>query len=188
MLDEENESPLGGGNKQVEMDESAFGGTTRRFKQPKKDKTTVFGMVERKGRVRAIVAEDRKADTLVPMVRKHVLPETSVFTDDFPSYDGLGVRGYSHRRINHSAGVYVLGTTHTQTIEGFWALVKNGIRGVYHQVGKHYLQTYLNEYSFRYNRRFDTQPMFLSFLQQVEKRDAVVRQTVPATESIPDPY
>jgi transposase-like protein len=181
MLDED-QSPLGGGGKQVEMDESGFGGTTRRLRQSKKEKTTVFGMVERKGRVRAIVAQDRKADTLVPMVREHVLPETAVFTDDFPSYDGLGVRGYNHRRINHSAGVYVLGTTHTQTIEGFWSLVKNGIRGVYHSVGKHYLQTYLNEYSFRYNRRFDEQPMFLSFLQQVEKRDAVVRKTPVAVE------
>lgn len=182
MLDEENQSPLGGGGKQVEMDESGFGGTTRRLRQPKKQKTTVFGMVERQGRVRAIVAQDRKAGTLVPMVRQHVLPETMVFTDDFPSYDGLEVRGYSHRRINHSAGVYVLGTTHTQTIEGFWALVKNGLRGVYHSVGSQYLQSYLNEYSFRYNRRFDTQPMFLSFLQQIEKRDAVVRSAVQIAE------
>ncbi len=176
MLEEEGQSPLGGSGKQVEMDESGFGGTTRRLRQPKKEKTTVFGMVERQGRVRAIVAPDRKADTLVPMVREHVLPKSMVFTDDFPSYDGLGVRGYSHHRINHSAGVYVLGTTHTQTIEGFWSLVKNGIRGVYHSVGKHYLQTYLNEYGFRYNRRFDEQPMFLSFLHQVEKRDSVVRR------------
>jgi transposase len=182
MLDEENQSPLGGGGKQVEMDESGFGGTVRRLRQPRKEKTTVFGMVERKGRVRAIVAPDRKADTLVPMVREHVLPKTAVFTDDFPSYDGLGVRGYNHRRINHSAGVYVLGTTHTQTIEGFWSLVKNGIRGVYHSVGKHYLQTYLNEYSFRYNRRFDEQPMFWSFLHQVEKRDAAIRQTPVTAE------
>jgi transposase len=54
-------------------------------------------------------------------------------------------------------------------VEGFWSLVKRGISGVYHAVGRHYLQTYLNEYSFRYNRRFDTQPMFASFLQQVHK-------------------
>ncbi len=54
--------------------------------------------------------------------------------------------------------------------------------GVYHSVGKGYLQTYLNEYSFRYNRRFDVQPMFLSFVQQVEKRDAVVRQSLVTVE------
>ena len=75
-----------------------------------------------------------------------------------------------------------MGDVHTNTIEGFWSLVKTGIRGVYHSVGRHYLQTYLNEYSFRYNRRFDEQPMFWSFLQQVEKRDAVVRQSPVAAE------
>ncbi|MBZ5547635.1 MAG: transposase, partial [Acidobacteriia bacterium] len=83
---------------------------------------------------------------------------------------------YVHRRINHSEKIYVMGDVHTNTIDGFWALVKTGIRGVYHSVGRHYLQTYLNEYSFRYNRRFDVQPMFLSFLRQVEKRDAVIRR------------
>jgi hypothetical protein len=55
-------------------------------------------------------------------------------------------------------------------------LVKTGLRGVYHHVGKHYLQTYLDEYSFRYNHRFDTQPMFTTFMHQIEKRDAVIRQ------------
>jgi hypothetical protein len=72
--------------------------------------------------------------------------------------------------------VYVVGDTHTNTIEGFWSLVKNGLRGVYHSVGRHYLQTYLDEYSFRYNHRFDTQPMFQTFMHQIEKRDAVVRR------------
>ena len=92
--------------------------------------------------------------------------------------DGLDRTKYNfyHRRIRHSEKVYVAGNVHTQTIEGFWSLVKNGIKGVYHNVGRHYLQTYLNEYSFRYNRRFDTQPMFLSMLQQVEKRDVVLRR------------
>ena len=61
----------------------------------------------------------------------------------------------------------MVGTTHTQTIEGFWSLVKRGIGGVYHSVSKKYLQTYLNEYSFRYNRRNDSQPMFNAFLNQV---------------------
>jgi len=92
--------------------------------------------------------------------------------------------GYDHRRINHSAKVYVMGDVHTNTIEGFWSLVKNGLRGVYHAVGSSYLQTYLDEYSFRYNRRFDEQPMFLSFLKQVEKRDVVIRRA----QVMPEPF
>lgn len=148
------------------------------------EKTPIVGMVQRKGQVRAFVAADVKASTLQGLIKEHVLPRSTVFTDDFRSYTGLDARGYTHQRINHSEKVYVVGEIHTNTIEGFWSLIKRGIGGVYHNVGRHYLQTYLNEYSFRYNRRFDVQPMFLSFLQQVEKRDTVVRQTV----SIPEPF
>ncbi len=181
----EGDTPLGGPGKKVEMDETGIGPTTKRKYQIAKPKITVFGMVERQGRVRAIVVDDRKQDTLVPMVRRHVLPRTTVFTDDFPSYDALDVRGYRHHRINHSAGVYVVGTTHTQTIEGFWALIKNGLRGVYHSVGSQYLQTYLDEYSFRYSHRFDTQPMFTTFLNQIEKRDSVARRIPAEVEVVP---
>jgi transposase len=112
-------------------------------------------------------------------------PKSTVFTDELIGYDGVSNikdRGYTHRRINHSEKVYVVGDVHTNTIEGFWSLVKNGMRGVYHPVGKGYLQSYLNEYSFRYNRRFDTQPMFISFLNQVEKQDAVIRQAATVAE------
>ena len=62
-------------------------------------------------------------------------------------------KGYQHRRIKHSAKVYVVGNIHTNTIEGFWSLVKRGIGGVYHSVSKKYLQSYLDEYSYRYNNR-----------------------------------
>ena len=76
-------------------------------------------------------------------------------------------RGYDHRRINHSEKVYVMGDIHTNTIEGFWSRYKRGIGGVYHSVEKHYLQTYCDEYSFRYNRRSAGLPMFTSLLEQV---------------------
>jgi transposase len=173
----DDDSPLGGGGKKVEMDEMGVGGVTRRNGQTPKPKTTVFGMVERKGRVKAVVASDRKKETLMPIIKEYVLPKTTVFTDDWASYDDLQRHRneYLHNRINHSAKVYVVGDTHTQTIEGFWSLVKNGLRGVYHSVGSHYLQSYLDEYSYRYNRRFDIQPMFISFLGQISKRDVVVR-------------
>ena len=144
-----------------------------------KVKTPVVGIVERKGRIKALVADDVKGSTLLGMVREHVLPKSTVSTDELNAYHGIEHmpnRSYDHKRINHSAKVYVVGEIHTNTVEGFWSLVKNGLRGVCHSVGKHYLQTYLNEYSFRYKRRFDVQPMFLSFLQQVEKRDVVVRR------------
>jgi transposase len=174
--------PLGGKRGPgVEMDETYMGGV-RKFnggRAPKNPKTPVFGMAERKGRVRAFTTENVQSATLLPIIREHIMPKSTVFTDERNVYDGVGhtADGYWHRRIQHNERVYVMGNVHTNTVEGFWSLVKRGISGVYHNVGRHYLQTYLNEYSFRYNRRFDEQPMFTSFLQQIEKRDAVVRQS-----------
>jgi hypothetical protein len=67
-----------------------------------------------------------------------------------------------------AANVYVQGNAHTNGIEGFWSLVKNGIRGVNHSVSAKYLQMYLDEYAFRYNRRHDVTPMLESILKKVE--------------------
>jgi transposase-like protein len=66
------------------------------------------------------------------------------------------LRHYTHRRVNHSAGVYVEGDAHTQTIEGFSSLLKSGLRGTYHSVSAKWLQSYLNEYAWRYNHREHT--------------------------------
>jgi transposase len=157
----------------VEMDETYVGGK-RRGKQGrptggKGGKAIVVGVVERtaKGRVVAVVANDVTRKTLFGIAEEKIMPESTVYTDDFNAYHGLAAKGYHHRRINHSAGIYVMGDIHTQTIEGFWSLVKRGIGGVYHAVSKKYLQSYLNEYSFRYNRRSANEPMFASLLSQV---------------------
>ena len=153
----------------VEMDETGVGPTTKRLGKERKPKTTVFGMVERGGRVKAVIADNRKKETLMPIIKEYVMPKSTVFTDDWPSYDDLGrhVNEYKHNRINHSAGVYVIGENHTQTIEGFWSLIKRGIGGVYHAVSVDYLQSYLDEYSFRYNRRHSGNLIFRSILERV---------------------
>lgn len=160
----------------VEMDETYVGGKRRNGRRGRpalgdSKQTCVVGAVERKGRVIAIAATDATKKTLHGIAKERILPESIVYTDELASYNGLeNVNGYQHRRINHSAGVYVVGDTHTNTIEGFWSLVKRGIGGVYHSVSKKYLQTYLDEYSFRYNRRNAGQPMFTSLLEQVSER------------------
>lgn len=163
----------------VEMDESYFGakrkrgGKRGRPNPATSPKTPVVGIAEREGqrRVYATVADNTTKATLHGIAKERVMPESTIFTDEYYSYNGLDQQGYTHRRINHSAGVYVLADgTHTNTIEGFWGLVKNGIRGVYHQVSRKYLQTYLDEYSFRYNRRTQGNLIFNDFLKRVCER------------------
>lgn len=99
------------------------------------------------------------------------MPASTVYTDEWHAYKRLGKQGFTHHRINHSEKVYVDGTVHTQTIDGFWALLKGGLTGVYHSVSDQYLQHYVDEYGFRYNNRAITgrRGMFDAFLSRIEK-------------------
>jgi transposase len=115
--------------------------------------------------------EDVDAATLTGAIREHVLPSSTVYTDELNAYNTVGKhKQYDHRRIHHSSKVYVVGDIHTNSVEGFWSLLKRGIGGVYHAVSQKYLQTYLDEYSFRYNRRDQGNLIFKSILEQVSKR------------------
>lgn len=175
MLDEDRDPFTG----QVEADESFFGGKAKNMHRHIRErkikgrgavgKTTVAGVLQRQGAVVAKVVSNREQETLVPFLEERVLPASMIFTDEFKSYDSLESKGYAHSRVHHAANVYVKGDAHTNGIEGFWSLVKNGIRGVNHAVSSKYLQMYLDEYAFRYNRRHDVTPMFESILKQVEK-------------------
>ncbi len=155
----------------VEADETYVGGRRRGTKRgrPGKDshKTPVFGMAQREGRVVATVVRDTKRATVMPHVHKKVLPETTIYTDEYRVYDNLNKQGFKHSRVHHAQEIYVSGDVHTNTIEGFWSLVKRGIGGVYHAVSTKHLQDYLNEYVFRYNHRNDECPMFLTMLSRV---------------------
>jgi len=159
----------------VEMDEMYYGGKrkggTGRPMRGDKTLTPVAGIVERKGRVVARALPDVKGSTLLGMVREYVMPQSMIFTDELKGYDGIKhmPAGYRHRRIKHSSKVYVRGNVHTNTIEGFWSLVKRGIGGVYHSVSQKHLQDYLNEYSFRYNRRDKGNLIFNDVLARVSE-------------------
>ena len=165
----------------VESDESFYGGKNKNKHADKKTsgrgahgsgKTSVWGAVERGGRVIARVVPDTATPTIVDKVTTHILPQSTVFTDEAAMYNPLTGLGYGHRRVHHGAKVYVSGSAHVNTIEGFWSLTKNAIRGVYHNVGATYLQTYLNEYAFRFNRRKSLGPtqMFDAFMHRITKK------------------
>lgn len=158
----------------VEMDETYIGGHIRGVKNKTKNKTCVVGIAQRKGRVVAMAAPDKSGRTILKYAREKILPKSTVFTDEATTYDGLTHMGlgYTHRRIHHSSKVYVRGNIHTNTIEGFWSLVKRGLGGVYHSVSQKYLQSYLDEYSFRYNRREQGNLIFTSILNRVGELSA----------------
>ena len=175
LMTQDYQGPLSG---EVEMDETFVGGKPRESYRREvaakgwnmqtaywDRKAVVFGAVERGGKVRATVVPNSRGHVLRNVAREYVLPESTIYTDQYEGYLRLGDK-YRHRRINHSARVYVDGDTHTQTIEGFWSLTKNGIRGVYHSVSKKWLQGYLNEYAWRYNHRDDPRAMFRLLLQR----------------------
>ena len=163
----EDDGQLGG---TVEIDHTYIGG--RRSGKGRgyiANKTAVFGAVERKGRVKTAHVDTVRSKVNSRLIRKHVMPSALVYTDEGREFASLGQRGYRHRRIYHDSKVYVTGDVHTNTIEGFWSLVKRGISGVYHAVSQKHLQSYLNEYAFRYSHRSDEQPMFQTMLHQVAK-------------------
>ena len=155
-------------NGKVEVDESYFGGV-RRGKRGRgaEGKTAVIGIVQRQGKVTASVVSNVKSSTVMSLIRRNVARTAIVYTDEFHSYDRVAMAGYRHKRVQHSAKVYVNGDAHTNNIEGFWSLAKRGISGVYHAVSPKYLQTYLNEYAFRYNHRNDAVPMFKLILRRI---------------------
>jgi transposase len=147
----------------VEMDEAYFGGSDENKPQHLrgKAKTPVLGIVERKGRVVAKVIPDASKASILPVVGEVLHPRTMIYADSSPTLEQVRWMGQSHKlaTVNHSKG-FKDGYAHTNTIDGFWSLVKRGITGVYYQVGLEYLQSYLNEYAFRYNRRHVMRPMF----------------------------
>jgi transposase len=159
MTDDHDETPLEG---DVETDETVIGGKPRAYSNLSRAeyadrKAIVWGAVERGGRVRAEVIPFSGAGDIRPRVLFHVKGGANLYTDGATVYRTFGGI-YHHEWVDHSANVYVSGDVHTNTIEGFWSLVKGGIGGVYHAVSHKWLQGYLNEYVFRYNHREGVDP------------------------------
>jgi transposase-like protein len=148
---------------EVEIDETFIGGKARNMHPSAKEKvrhlqhrnsygkTVVFGMLERKGRVRMKVVQRRKRNALMPDILANVEKGSQVFTDAFRSYGALGT-SYEHQVIDHAES-YVRGNIHTNGLENFWSLLKRGIRGTYVSVEPFHVFRYVDEQVFRFNER-----------------------------------
>lgn len=143
----------------VEVDETYVGGKDRNRHASKrkegyggKGKAAVLGMLDRDGDLIAKHVPDTEKKTLLPILHAAIAKGSTVCTDEFPAYTSLR-RVYDHQTVKHSAEQYVRGAIHTNSIEGFWSLLKRGIVGIYHFTSEKHLQKYVDEFAYRYNSR-----------------------------------
>ncbi|MDD5363134.1 MAG: IS1595 family transposase [Ignavibacteria bacterium] len=164
----------------IEVDETYIGGKNE-FKhidkkvkksqgRASKDKTPVFGMLQRDGVVVSKPVDNVTKATLQGVINKSVRKGSTVISDEWGSYKGLEKR-YNHRYIFHNLGEHAIGNVHTNTIEGFWSLLKRGIVGIYHSVSPKHLEKYCDEFSFRYNTKdYSEQDRFNKSISQCSGR------------------
>ncbi len=159
----------------IEADESYVGGKPRRankkaYHKPNKSgrgtkKTAVIGAIERGGNVVAEVATDLSGKGIIKFLKQHVnLPDSLLVTDEYKGYNAIDDL-MAHEVINHS-DEYAVGDVHTNSIEGFWALIKRAWYGSYHHYSKKYMSLYIAETSWKYNERKNPNA-FESFLRGV---------------------
>lgn len=149
----------------IECDETFYGGRNiNRHKDKKvercqgrafKDKVPVLGMLQRGGKLTAIVVGNTQRKTIEPLLKTFIKKDSKVITDEWHAYSRLN-SDYDHNIVNHAKKEYVNlddSTIHSNTIEGAWKIFKNSAKGMYNHVSKKHLQFYVDEFVYRYNTR-----------------------------------
>jgi transposase len=151
----------------IEADETMIGGFRPGGKRGRGSpgKTVVFGMLERQGDVMTRIVENVKRVTLEAHIVEHVRKGSTVSTDELKSYAKLSRLGYRHGAVNHEANEWAWRGHHTNSIEGFWSLLKRSIHGTHVHVSRKHLVKYLGEFEFRWNSRYAPEMMFSRLLR-----------------------
>jgi transposase-like protein len=143
----------------IEGDETYIGGHVKGkgCLAARENKSSVVALVERDGRARSFHVERVTSTNLHAIVNEHIEKGAALMTDDSALYDGMRHHFSSHNVVKHSHGEYVRRrkgkVIHTNTVEGFFSILKRGVIGTFHHVSRQHLQRYLNEFDFRYNSR-----------------------------------
>ena len=178
---------------EVEVDETFIGGKARNMHADVKErkiqgrrgpmgKAIVAAVLERGGKVRAKVIGRRKKKDLQALVRDHVEPNATLYSDALPSYEGLAGE-YIHQVVDHAVA-YVDGNVHTNGLENFWSLLKRGINGTYVSVEPYHLFRYVDEQAFRFNNRKMTDAeRFAGVMKQIVGRRLTYNELIGKTES-----
>lgn len=148
---------------EIEVDESYFGGR-RKGKRGRgaAGKVPVFGLLKRNGKVYAVMIPNAQSDTLIPIIREKVTPDSIVYTDSFKSYNALDVSEFKHYRINHSE-LFADKHNHINGIENFWNQAKRHLRK-FNGIPREHFHLFLKECEWRFNH---SDPKFqLSQLKQ----------------------
>jgi transposase-like protein len=148
-------TPMGGQNKVVEADETYVGGKAknRAFKEPA-PKQAVFSLVERDGNVRSFHVATVNSKTLGPIIAANVSKASALMTDESPIYPKIGATFALHGTVNHSANEYARAYFwHSNTVEGYFSLLKRAVFGTFHHVSEAHLHRYTAEQDFKYNTR-----------------------------------
>ncbi len=175
----------------IEMDETFVGGrqkSTRghagRIPYSESNKIPVIGIKQRGGELRFFKAEDVKSGTLAKYIKENVSEDVDVImTDEWQAYpkalSNLGISRDKHKTVNHRAKVYVDGDITTNGIESAFSLLKRGIVGSWHKVSAKHLPAYLEEMTFRFNRR-NSKTLFLETLQHMVTADPLTYEKLTA--------
>lgn len=163
----------------VEIDETYIGGRlankTKKYRIEQKasgevitgmeHRKAILGMLQRPDRVITKPLDKAHGETIKPIIREVVDKNSVLITDGFGAYAGLHKEYKEHQVVKHENDEFVRGDYHTNSIEGFWSIVKRAIIGQYHRISERYLDLYLDECSFKFNNR-SNESLFEDFLSR----------------------